>query len=103
MKGRARQKDSNFIFLCADGEAQQAEKERRQFGVVIEKMKELAFREDQSLERIEPDNDIIKKKKSIESEFYEIPKTGARVSLRDSKEIIDLFCKAANTETVAIQ
>lgn len=71
--------------------------------MVIEKMKELAFREDQSFERIEPDNDIIKKKKSIESEFYEIPTTGARVSLRDSKEIIDLFCKAANLEAVAIQ
>ena len=72
MKGRARQKDSNFIFLCADGEAQEAEKERKQFGEVIEKMKELAFR-DQSIDSIQPENDIIKKKKIIESEFFVIP------------------------------
>jgi hypothetical protein len=71
--------------------------------VVIEKMKELAFKDDKSFERIEPDNDIIKKKKSIESEFFVIEKTGARVSLRDSKDIIDLFCKAANNETLLIQ
>jgi hypothetical protein len=35
-------------------------------------MKELAFKDDKSFERIEPDNDIIKKKKSIESEFFVI-------------------------------
>lgn len=30
-----------------------------------------------------------------ESEFFEIEKTGARVSLRDSKSLIEVFCKAA--------
>lgn len=66
-------------------------------------MKEFAFKDDKSFERIEPDPDVIKKKKSVESEFFVIEKTGARVSLRDSKDIIDLFCKAANFEALCIQ
>lgn len=43
MKGRARQFDSKFIFLCADAEYQEVERERKNFAVVIDKMKELAF------------------------------------------------------------
>ena len=58
MKGRARQKDSNFIFLCAHEEYNDVEKEKKNFGVVIEKMKELAFGKD-SIGGIEPDSNII--------------------------------------------
>ena len=30
-----------------------------------------------------------------ESDFFEIARTGARVSLRDAKALLDVFCKAA--------
>ena len=57
-------------------------------------MKELAFGRD-SIGGIEPEEDILVKKSVDESDFFEIPSTGARVSLRDAKSVLDLFCKAA--------
>jgi hypothetical protein len=29
------------------------------------------------------------------SDYFEVPQTGARVSLRDAKTLLDVFCKAA--------
>lgn len=43
MKGRARQLNSKFIFLCAKQEYDSILKDKQQFAVVIESMKELAF------------------------------------------------------------
>jgi hypothetical protein len=57
-------------------------------------MKELAFGRD-SIGGIEPEENILEKKSVDESDFFEIPITGARVSLRDAKSVLDLFCKAA--------
>jgi len=37
----------------------------------------------------------MEQKKVEESDFFEIPSTGARVSLRDAKLVLDTFCKAA--------
>lgn len=102
MKGRARRFDSKFIFLCADAEYQEVERERKNFAVVIDKMKELAFG-DHFINSIQPQKDILKIKEVDESEFFEIEKTGARVSLRDSKSLIELFCKAAETLEPAVQ
>jgi hypothetical protein len=57
-------------------------------------MKELAFGKD-SIGGIEPDPDVLINKTVEESDFFEIPHTGARVSLRDAKTLVDVFCKAA--------
>jgi hypothetical protein len=48
------------------------EKDRKNFGVVIDQMKELAFGKD-SIGGIEPDANIIEMKTVAESEFFEIP------------------------------
>lgn len=37
----------------------------------------------------------MKKKRIDESDFFEVEKTGARVSLRDAKSVLETFCKAA--------
>ena len=96
MKGRARRTDSKFIFLCADAERQEVDRERKNFAVVIDKMKELAFG-DHFINSIQPEKDILTRKKVDDSEYFEIPETGARASIRDSKSLIELFCKAAET------
>lgn len=101
MKGRARQKDSGFIFLCANQEFNEVEKDKKNFGVVIDQMKELAFGKD-SIGGIEPEEDILQKKSIDESDFFEVPSTGARVSLRDAKSVLETFCKAA-ADCVPIQ
>lgn len=101
MKGRARQFDSKFIFLCADAEYADVEKERKNFAVVIDKMKELAFG-DKFINSIQPQKDVLEIKKVDESEFFEVEETGARVSLRDAKSLIDVFCKAAEDIEPAI-
>jgi hypothetical protein len=80
--------------LCANQEYNEVEKDRKNFGVVIDQMKELAFGKD-SIGGIEPDPNIIEMKTVEESNFFEIPQTGARVSLRDAKSVLDVFCKAA--------
>jgi superfamily II DNA/RNA helicase len=94
MKGRARQKESSFVFLCANQEFNEVEKDRKNFGVVIEQMKELAFGKD-SIGGIQPEPDVLQSKTVEESDFFEVPQTGARVSLRDAKALLDVFCKAA--------
>lgn len=69
MKGRARQKDSKFIFLSAHQEYEEVEKDKKNFGVVIEKMKELAFGKD-SIGGIEPESNIIEQKVVSETEYF---------------------------------
>ena len=96
MKGRARKIDSKFIFLCADAEIKEVEREKKNFTIVIDKMKELAFG-DNLINSIQPEKDILERKKVDDSEYFEIESTGARVSLRDSKSLIELFCKAAES------
>ena len=54
MKGRARKKDSNFIFLSAEQEYEEAKREKKNYGMIIDKMKDLAFGEG-----IKPEPDII--------------------------------------------
>lgn len=58
MKGRARQLDSKFIFLCANEEYDSVLRENLNFGVVINKMKELAFGT-KNWGSIEPEPNII--------------------------------------------
>jgi hypothetical protein len=70
------------------------EKDKKNFGVVIEQMKELAFGKD-SIGGIEPEHNILQRKKIDHEDYFEIESTGARVSLRDAKSVLDLFCKAA--------
>lgn len=96
MKGRARKQDSKFVFLCADKELAEVEKERKNFGVVIEKMKELAF-SDSSVGCIEPEVEKLRSEhcKFDETDFFEVPQTGARVSLRDAKSLVEMFCETA--------
>jgi len=59
MKGRARQTNSKFIFLCANEEFEDVQKEKKNFGIVINQMKELAFGRDSIGEGIQPEEDII--------------------------------------------
>lgn len=59
-------------------------------------MKELAFGDNEMIESIEPIQNIIREKESHFNEYFEIEDTGARVSLRDSKQLIEVFCKAAD-------
>lgn len=80
--------------MCANQEFTEVEKDKKNFGVVIDQMKELAFGKD-SIGGIEPEEDILKKKKIDESDFFEVEKTGARVCLRDAKSVLETFCKAA--------
>jgi len=53
-------------------------------------MKELAFGEG-----IKPESNILEQKTVDESEYFEIQDTGAKVSLRDAKSLLETFCKAA--------
>ena len=69
MKGRARQQDSNFIFLCARQELDEVEKEKNNFGVVINQMKELAFGKDE-IGGIEPEDDILLQKAVDETDYF---------------------------------
>ena len=94
MKGRARKRDSKFIFLCADVD-NEVEMERENFDRVIQKMKELAFTKDSDVATIQPDLTRLKQNAVDVNEFYEVRDSGARISLRDSKSLIDVFCEAA--------
>ena len=76
MKGRARRTDSKFIFLCADAEYKEVERERKNFAVVIDKMKELAFG-DHFINSIQPEKDILTRKKVDDSEYFDDGTLGA--------------------------
>jgi ERCC4-related helicase len=67
MKGRARQKDSKFIFLCAEEEFEEVNKEKKNFKVIVDHMKELAIGRDSLGEGIKPDPDILVRKTPDES------------------------------------
>lgn len=97
MKGRARQLDSKFIFLCANQEYEGVLQDKKSFSVVINSMKELAFgtRGGSSWGAIEPEPDIVQVKAQDESQYFSVSKTGARMSMRDSKLLLETFCKAA--------
>lgn len=94
MKGRARQKNSKFMFLCADKECNEVERDQKNFGVVIAKMKQLAFGESE-LGSIKPEEDILERKAPDITDYFCIQSTGARISIRDSKTMIENFCKLA--------
>lgn len=59
-------------------------------------MKQLAFGGNNiDLEAIKPDKNIIYKKQPCPKDYFEIESTGAKVSLKESSALIDLFCKSA--------
>jgi len=59
-------------------------------------MKELAFGRDNIIgDGIQPEPDIVLKKTADESQYFEVESTGARISMRDAKLLLSIFCKAA--------
>lgn len=59
-------------------------------------MKQLAFGSDDfDLGAIKPEKNIINKKQPYAKDYFEVPSTGAKVSLKESCTLVDLFCKSA--------
>jgi hypothetical protein len=96
MKGRARQLNSQFIFLCAKEELQQVKNDQESFGKVIELMKHIALRGFQqnnssanaiitAKNELVPLPNICTLKQQEESSYLEEASTGAKISMRDAK------------------
>ena len=51
---------------------------------------------------IVPAIDIIPTKKSDEASYLEVPDTGAKISMRDAKQLIESFCLAASDKSISL-
>ena len=58
-------------------------------------MKELAFTKESNVTAIQPEIVKLNQQAVDVNDFFEVPTTGARISLRDSKSLIEVFCEAA--------
>lgn len=96
MKGRARQSNSKFIFLCSAEEAKDVEVEQKNFNEVIQVMKKIALQRDEDLpsnllsiptavKEISPLHEICRIKVQDPNSYHEESITGARISMRDAK------------------
>jgi hypothetical protein len=49
-----------------------------------------------------PATDIIPTKKSDEASYLEVKDTGAKISMRDAKQLIESFCLAASDKSISL-
>eukprot|EP00347_Sterkiella_histriomuscorum_P010525 403375951 len=89
-KGRARQKNSKFIFMCSQEQRAQQEQEIQGFKETIEKIQELAYCED---EEIVPTKDVLSLKVVKENKFFRTQKN-AMIMSRDCPSMIEAFMKS---------
>ena len=96
MKGRARERDSKFIFLCSLEQYEETCQEKQGFDKVIKIMQEKVSGLNEAPPG--PDKDIVLKKLQSPDDYLRIYETGARVSMRDSKQIIDIVTQAIRVQ-----
>ena len=89
MKGRARQENSKFVFLCAKEEYATVQENQESFASVIRFMKLITTR---SQKELLPSANIVQQKQVDDVNYFEIKETGAKLSMREAKLLVESFC-----------
>ena len=90
MKGRARQENSKFIFVCAHEEQNNFQQQRDMFDRVINFMKKITTK---TQREVIPESHVLKLRRQQQEEHFEVESTKAKVTAKQAKLLIEKFCQ----------
>ena len=90
MKGRARQENSKFVFVCAKEETNTFIQSRNMFDRVINFMKKITTKDKQR--QVVPEAHVLRLRVKQQEEFFEVAQTKAKVTAKQAKLLIEKFC-----------
>ena len=79
MKGRARQENSKFVFVCSKEEQPSFDQSRAMFDRVINFMKTITTKQQRE---VVPERHVLNLRRSQQEEFYEVEETKAKVTAK---------------------
>jgi len=98
MKGRARQSNSEFIFLCSTNEVNEVRSEKMTYDHIIKETKQLAKGEGIFEEAVMPQKETIESKirQAHNGEYHQVQETGAKLRGQECVDLVANFCKAVS-------